>query len=267
MNLDEHVIKTPVFKNNREVLSKRECRISEALGLVGGTIAKPERHVIATLPNGKTACFTKPGKEAKKSNPNVNDMFPHVGKGGDNEVKGYTFEIIWEHLVQISLINRLLFKKILVLLYRNCYFADHEENADGNIRYCPSAEICDCIEKIDDAVQIGFKDKFKHETIGLLEFLHFIDLLGWNEDVKYHVVGSALHWRTNKKTGRPNTIMSVISVPLVVDEFLTDMKNVEQPDQIDVGLMLSTMQLLSKSRGICAMSHKTLKGYLSPYLE
>ena len=53
----------------------------------------------------------------------------------------------------------------------------------------------------------------------------------------------------------------------MLDKFLTDMKNVEQPDQIDVGQMLSTMQLLSKSRGTCAMSHKTLKGYLSPYLE
>lgn len=269
----ERAIKTTIVKSNPYLLSQRMCRISEALELRGGTIARPKTHFIAALPKGKTACFVKPGKEAKKlHNPNINDMLPWVGRVDKNDFEGYTFEMIWEYLVQISLINNLLFKKILVLLYRNCYFVDHVKNADGNIRYCPSAAIRDCIAKIDYAVQSEFKDKFKpknRKKFGLLEFLHFIDLLGWNEDVKYHVQGPVPCWRPNRKSaGRPNTIISVISVPLTINDFLANiMKNIEHIEKINVRLILSAMQQLSKSRGVCVLPHKKLKDYLSPYLE
>ena len=185
-------------------------------------------------------------------------------------LKGYTFEIIWEYLVKISIINQILFKKVLVLVYRVAYFIDHEEDEKNCLRYAPSAGLLDYIGKIDFALKSGFNDKFKTEEIGLLEYLHFIDILGWNEDVKYHVEDGKAYFgeRAAPNIGRPNTIISVISVPLMINDFLSNIiENVNYIEKINVRLILSTMQKLSKSRGICILPHVKLQEYLSPYLE
>jgi len=269
MMLEENAIVTAPATNDPAYKPKRAQRIAEALAFAGGTADAPNKHVIAALPLGKEAFFMKPGKEAQRENPNIHDMFPGVGKDGANEVATFTFEVIWEHLVEISIINQILFKKVLVLLYRNCFFIDHAADENGNLRYAPSAEVLDCINKIDYAVRAGFNDKFKKEKIGLLEFLHFIDLLGWNEDVKYHVANNAADFTAkNANVGRPNTIISVISVPLRINDFLSNViENVDRVERINVRLILSTMQQLSKSRGVYPMSHKQLREYLSPYLD
>ena len=266
---ERNAIITALATNDPAYKPKRAQRIEEALAFAGGTDEAPNKHLIAVLPSGKEAYFMKPGKEAQRKNPNIHDMFPGVGKGDVNEVATFTFEVIWEHLVEISIINQILFKKVLVLLYRNCFFIDHAADEHGNIRYLPSTEVLDCIEKVDYAVRTGFADKFKKEKIGLLEFLHFIDLLGWNEDVKYHVVNNAADFTAkNANVGRPNTITSAISVPLRINDFLSNViENVDRVERINVRLILSTMQQLSKARGVYPMAHKALQKYLSPYLD
>ena len=270
---EDGAIQTAVFRSNPEFLAQRARRIEEALAFKGGTAEKPVRHVISVLPDGKEAYFLKPGKEAQRQNPNIHDMFPNVGRRGKTaETHGYTFDDMWAYLVEISIINQILFKKVLVLLYRLCYFIDHREDKNGNLRYAPSADWAKHIGKIDFAVQCGFKDKFKKDRIGLAEYLHFIDLLGWNEDVKYHVSGGGADFgkpdARDAKAGRPNTVLSVISVPLMVNDFLANIiENVNYIEKINVRLILSTMQKLSKARGICVLSHAKLREYLSPYLR
>ena len=266
---EENAIITALATNDPAYKPKREQRINEALAFAGGTDETPNKHLISVLSTGKEAYFMKPGKEAQRKSPNIHDMLPEVGKDGTSETDTFTFEIIWEHLVEISIINQILFKKVLVLLYRNCFFLDHVADEHGNIRYLPSPEVLDCIEKIDYAVRTGFDDKFKKTKIGLLEFLHFIDLLGWNEDVKYHVANNTADFtKRPTNTGRHNTIISVISVPLMINDFLSNViENVDRVERINVRLILSTMQKLSKARGVYPLSHKRLQVYLSPYLN
>lgn len=267
---EDGAIQTVVFRSNPEFLEQRKKRIHEALAFKGGTARKPKRHVVSVLPDGKAAYFLKPGKEAQRQNPNIHDMMPNVGFGKIGEAGHYTFEVIWEHLVEISIINQILFKQVLTLLYRLCYFMDHGTDKKGNIRYMPSPEIAAYVEKINFALRCGFKDKFKKEKMGLWEYLHFIDLLGWNEDVKYHVKNGKADFSDSGKrnVGRPNTINSVISVPLMINDFLSNIiENVNYIEKINVRLILSTMQQLSKSRGVCVLSHAKLQKYLSPYLE
>ena len=265
---EDDIIKTPVCGNTAALSLLREKRIKEALAFPSGTPGRQRKRVIAKLPSGKQVYFLKPGKEAERQNrPNVNDMLPCVG--GFTDTNAPTFELIWEHLVKIAIVSPILFKKVLVLLYRNCYFLDHEEAGSGRVRYAPSPALADYIGKIDFALKCGFKDKFKKDVTGLLEYLHFIDLLGWNEDVKYHASGgtSAVRYSDNKNKGRTNTIISVISVPLMINDFLSNiMENVERKEKINVRLILSTMQQLSKSRGICVLSSVKLLEYLSPHL-
>lgn len=262
------IIKTKIFRSSEKFIFQRAQRIAEAITFEGGTIANQKKHLIFTLPNGKESYFLKPGKETQRAIPNIHDMFPNVGRGNKSETEGYTFELIWEYLIKISIINQLTFKKVLVLLYRLCFLIDHKEIESGKLRYSPSPEILDYIAKIDFALKEGFKDKFKKDEIGLLEYLHFVDLLGWNEDVKYHIKNSKPDFEDRKTAGRTNTILSVISVPLMINDFLSNIiENVNYIEKINVRLILSTMQKLSKSRGICVLSHTELQKYLDPYLE
>jgi len=265
----EHdIIITKIFRSNENFIHKRSVRIAEAITFKSGTIVNPVKTVISVLPNGKEAYFLKPGKETLRDIPNVHDMFPNVGSKNQSETIGYTFEIMWEYLIKISIINQITFKKILILLYRLCFLLDHQEIETGKLRYSPSKDLSDYIDKIDFSLKDGFKDKFKTEEIGLWEYLHFIDLIGWNEDVKYHVTNSCPDFKTvNKKTGRVNTILTIISAPLMVSNFIQDIiQKTKNYGIINIKLITSTIQKFTKSRGICVLSNRDLSEYLHPYL-
>jgi len=265
----EHdIIITKIFRSNENFIDQRSVRITEAIRFESGTIGNPMKTVISILPNGKEAYFLKPGKETLRATPNIHDMFPNVGSNNQSETDGYTFEIMWAYLIKISIINQITFKKILVLLYRLCFLLDHQEIEAGKLRYSPSKDLSDYIDKIAFSLRDGFKDKFKTEEIGLWEYLYFIDLIGWNEDVKYHVIDSKPNFETvNKKTGRVNTILTIISAPLMVSNFIQDIiQKTKNYGIIDVKLITSTIQKFTKSRGICVLSNKDLSEYLQPYL-
>ncbi|MFA6925364.1 MAG: hypothetical protein WC223_14055 [Bacteroidales bacterium] len=262
------IITTKIFTSNKEFIAKRTKRIEEAIAFESGTIKNKQKHLISSLPNGKETYFHKPGKETLRKIPNVYDMSPNVGANGISETDNWSFEKIWEYLIKISIINQITFKKVLVLLYRNCFLLDHQEIKESKFRYLPSNELLDYIEKIEFGLKDGFMDKFKTNEIGLLEYLHFIDLLGWNEDVKYHIVNDKPDFiKYNNKVGRVNTILTVISAPLMISNFILDIiHKTETKGIIDVKLITSTIQMFAKTRGICVLSNKELLKHLTPYL-
>jgi hypothetical protein len=268
MTEQDIIIRTKIFRSNQTFIRQRTVRIAEAISFDSGTIENPAKAIISVLPNGKEAYFLKPGKETLRATPNIHDMFPNVGSNNQSETVGYTFETMWEYLIKISIINQITFKKILVLLYRLCFFLDHQEIEEGKLRYSPSKDTSDYIDKIDFSLKDGFKDKFKTEEIGLWEYLHFIDLIGWNEDVKYHVKNSVPNFETvDKRTGRVNTILTVICAPLMISNFIQDIiQKTQNYGIIDVKLITSTIQKFTKSRGICVLSNRDLLEYLQPYL-
>ncbi len=263
--MSEHdIIKTKIFKSNKDFISQRVQRITEAIAFKSGTIENPKKHIISTLPNGKESYFYKPGKETLRKKPNVHDMWPNVGANGISETENWTFEKIWEYLIKISVISQSTFKKVLVLLYRNCFLLDYQEIEVGKLRYLPSKEILDYINNIETFVlKDGFMDKFRSKEIGLLEYLYFIDLLGWNEDVKYHIVDNKPDFlKGGKRVGRVNTILSVISVPLMINDFILKL----YIDKIKIKLLLSTLLKPSKPKNIWDISNKQLIKHLSPHL-
>jgi hypothetical protein len=262
------IIQTKIFKSNENFIHQRSVRIAEAISFKSGTIQNPVKTVISVLPNGKEIYFLKPGKETLRDTPNIHDMFPNVGKNNQSETIGYTFENMWGYLIKISIINQITFKKILVLLYRLCFLLDHQDVEAGKFRYSPSKDLSDYIDKIDFSLKDGFMDKFKTEEIGLWEYFHFIDLIGWNEDVKYHIQNSKPDFDIrNKKTGRVNTILSAISSPLMISNFIQDIiQKTKNYGIIDVKLITTIIQKFTKSRGICVLSNRDLLEYLQPYL-
>lgn len=172
-----------------DCLTKRMYRIHEARMITGGTIENPTKHVIYDLPDGGQAYFLKPGKEAKRkpSKENVNDMLPCV----DGMNKKYSFADVWNLLCILrNNIDINLYKSFSAILYDLAY-----------LRLCDvhgrKVRISEFLPEIISPIQQA-ADK-KNLNINVLSLVYFIDLLGWNEDVKYHREGEINLSDKNKK--------------------------------------------------------------------
>jgi hypothetical protein len=238
---------------------KRQKRIKEALTWQSGTESEPLKHSIKILPSGSEVYFLKPGKEVfNAKRPNPNDMFPVV-RSPEIRLK---FDDIWTQLSKISVMNFDYFKAVLTLIYRNAYFIDHIEISQGIIRYEPQQKVLTLIETIQ-------LENERRSSYGLLEILYFLDLLGWNEDMKYHVENKipTFTGQFNYNVGRINTLLTCIRVPYQAAMFVTHCLNqVNDKKAIDFATLFTIMQQFAKSRGTCTPTQQQLLEWLSPYL-
>lgn len=251
-------------------LNIKRSRITEAIEFPSG-VSVAERVKTTVYKSGELeAAFLKPGKETARTNPNIYDMYPLVTYDGKDVTERFSFEDIWEYLLKIFLIHRGSFIKILVLLYRLCFFHDHS-CVNGKWRYLPSDDIRELIDNLDELVlREGFADKFNEaEPLELFHFLLFVDLLSWNEDVKYHAPTGEPYFKNygDSRTGRTNTVLSIISAPILISKFIEDIVTKTQyGGTIDVRLITTVIQKFTRSRGLCVLSAGELQRYLTPYL-
>jgi len=256
----EELLKTELQKGNLDALKqKRKKRIQEAISFTVGTQEKPEKHIIAFLPNGTEVFFLKPGKEFFREDPNLYDMTPMIG----NSNFILRFDQIFEIILKISLVNANSFKKMLVLIYRLAYMLDFNENENHCIRYMPSDKITKCINDLEKVIKAYLPE------YGLWGFLHFLDLLGWNEDDKYHIENGepTFDGKYGPGVGRINTLLSCIGVPYMAASFVEHvLKNKNEPENIDHKILVDIIQRLLKSRGICIPNQKEVLEWLGPYV-
>jgi hypothetical protein len=264
----EQILETKIFSGGGDFLKIKTSLINEAIDLPSGTQTARIKTVINKL-GGNEGMFFKPGKEAARKTPNLYDMYPAVFANGVDITERWGFEKLWEYLIKISIVHKATFKKVLVLLYRLCFFIDYKQ-IDGEYRYIPSDELTELIANIQSLVLTdGFQDKFSTTEIELLDFINFVDLLAWNEDVKYNAPKGEPYFKnySNSKTGRTNTILSIISAPILISNFIDDIIcKSSSGGVIDVSLITSTIQRFTKSRGLCVLSNTELKKHLTPYL-
>ena len=267
---ETEIVATKIFNsraNNKDFVEKRALLIEEAINFPKGAFDNPKKIVTTKITDGSEAYFLKPGKETLRIKPNVHDMNPNVANNFDK----WAFEQIWEYLIKISIIQQAAFKKTLVLLYRLCYFSDHIF-IDGKLRYKPSGLIQEYISNLEKFVlKHGFQEKFRRsEEANLLQFLYFVDLLAWNEDVKYHSAENKADFSesSRKNVGRVNTILTIISAPILISKFIENIiENTKRNGVIDVKLITTTIQKFTKTRGLCILSNKQLIDFLHPYLD
>jgi hypothetical protein len=257
-NIDTRIV---TGKAGSEAIIKRTERIAEALSWEPGpSIEKQRKYILATLADGTEVYFLKPGWETiGKKRPNPHDMTPRVG---DSYID-VTFVDIWAHLSRIAIIDFDAFRKVLVLIYRSAYLLDHRKAGEG-LRYMPSDQVRTSIDGLDKvfggALPVG----------GLWGLLHFLDILGWNEDVKYHTENGrpAFKGRYGPKVGRINTLLTCIRVPFQMHHFAKGIMNVSNdPMNIDFRPGYQMMQDFLKSRGTCVPTNKSIVDWLSPYIH
>ncbi len=255
------ILKTKILKDKKDFIQLRIKNIQKALAFSHGeSVDNPCLHKIKQITGDSWAVFYKPGKETQRKNPNSNDMRPAILKNGEDITPKWAFQDMWEYLLKISIIQQEAFKKVLVLLYRLCYMLDYQDGV-----YAPNATILQEIQNIQTYIlKPGFVEKFGGEEIALLDFLYFVDLLAWNEDVKYQADEL---FSKNKNKGRVNTVLSILSAPLLISKFIQNIRVNSDTGKIDVNLITTTIQKFAKTRGLCVLSQKELLANLSPYLE
>jgi hypothetical protein len=243
----------------RSFNKQRYRRILEAVGWEPGSSRDDQKkYVVDTLPNGQEVFFLKPGKEAfRPRNPNPHDMAPNVGE----VYRDATFEDTWVLLSKISVIDFELFRKVLLLTYRNAFHVDHRV-IDGKVRYRPGEDVMNAIRDIDGRIR-----GILYEG-GLLGLMHFFDILGWNEDVKYHTPQGepSVPAGRRQRTGRVNTLLTFIRVTHEMSDFAVRVREALDPSEVDFQQAYELMQQFARSRGICAATNQQLNSWLSPYL-
>jgi len=238
----------------------RTLRIREALSWEAGpSLSEPMRYVVDVLPDGTEVAFLKPGKEAfRKKNPRPHDMKPVV--------RGYesaAFEDVWSILARAAITDAEAFKALAVLIYRSAFHIDHVAE-DGRVRYRPAPPVAACITDLGRRLRNILPDG------SAWALLHFVDLLGWNEDVKYHVVGDEPTFKGKFPftAGRLATLLTAIRVPYEVARFAkVAVENATSPDRLDFRQLIRVMQEFSRTGGICPAKDEQLVQWLSPYLR
>jgi hypothetical protein len=213
----ENILRTTYVKGNGTGLEKRTHLINEALGW-GGSSSHPQQHQVGRSANGGVLIFEKPGKEAAEGT-NMNDMKPIIIING-TPLNPPSFSFIWSDLTNIATTDFEAFRAVLVLIYRSAFLLDHKTNSEGKLRYEPEPEIKACVAELDK--QVGSLTEFG-SVDGLLRF---IDLLGWNEDVKYHSFEGRASFTEgkyggkDKRIGRVRTFLTCIRVPYDISQFM-----------------------------------------------
>lgn len=234
--------------------------IDEALSWNGGTVDNPVKYNLDTLPDGTEVYFLKPGKEVLEGEKNPNDMRPVVGSDKTKP----SFLDVWSDLTKIAIEDFEAFKVLLVVVYRSAYLLDHLPEGNG-YRYRPSGVFKECIDELE--TKVGSK-----VDLGVWGLVRFIDLLGWNEDVKYHSHEGRATFTTGKfagkeRVGRINTLLTCIRIPYETSKVERDFRKAEEAHrEVDYLPLYALMQQLINSKGICTPRQEDITTWLSPYI-
>lgn len=201
---------------------------SVELALKWKTGSQEDKHYIKMYQSGDfSVCLGKPGKEAhpEYKRLNMNDMTPTIFF--QDEVLDFfpTFSEIFEDFQRIGSLSIAHNKKsILVslacLLYRSSFMLDHElvnEDFFGDSQgdrwhwKIPSIHLETLINGTSEVgpVVVGEKREIR---IPIDVYLHLVDAIALNEDVKYQAKNVSESGKVIKPTGRTNTLQTLTAI-------------------------------------------------------
>ncbi len=195
--------------SQRKVFPKRQARIIEAKSWPQGTKEDRKYHTIWEKDDYRVA-LGKPGKEALpgysgKTNPD--DMRPTIFFKGQDMKKAATFQDIVKDLEEVGKTHAYALELLGCLLFRSAFLLDHRkinpETSEGIYRYYPSEEV---INKITETVPIIY-------GVPAEVFIHYLDAIALNEDVKYDFLGYDLQ---TKNVGGKNNLLTYVNLVAVI---------------------------------------------------
>ncbi|GAI44407.1 unnamed protein product, partial [marine sediment metagenome] len=215
LNLVNRELKLPDERLTAFARGRRVEALNEALSLEKGPDQEHRKSYIFYKIGDFTLGVAKPGKEAapdykscrhyithEKTN-NPNDMFPLVLKSEKKFGKELTFELMFEKIEHLMRSDLFGLELMGMLLFRAAFMLDHQKNKDGHWRYQPPEDIVKLLEKkIPDI-----------EGMPVRVFLHFLEILSLNEDVKVHTLG---YEGFKQDYGRINTLLTFAHLIIVL---------------------------------------------------
>ncbi len=137
-------------------------------------------------------------KDGHKAN-NPNDMRPIVWVDGKEIEFDGSFDHVFNFFQQVSKTDTKALEILGGLMFRNAYLLDHDEN----LNYCPPQEAIDYLNSVIPV----------YEGISIEAYLQYLEMIAWNEDVKYSTLGYDVH----SGIGRKNNMLTyahIISILL-----------------------------------------------------
>lgn len=187
----------------------RICTVAEARLLPPGrSVEEPRFHKIFRSKSYQVS-VAKPGKEADSSRgtrQNLDDMRPCVFHNGQELSYTPGFVDVFRYLEQVGQAKPEALEIIACLLVRCAFMCDHTRQR-GRWRYHPPVA---AIRHLDRLVTGPCSSPCS-------VFLHYLNGLAWNEDVKYDAKGKNLR----AGTGRQNTLMTIVNWIALLLGYLT----------------------------------------------
>lgn len=188
---------------------RRKAAIIEAKTWPCGESYQDQLFTIVSMCAGCQVVLGKPGKEAEPgyARHNAHDMTPWVIEGGVRSNSTPSFNDVFREFQHMAAsygeegrVGEACLELMACLLFRAAYMLDHKDVGDGCWRYAPPEDVLVILDRDMPVVfDLGIPTQ---------AFLHLIDALAWNEDVKYNPEPET----GLRPTGRQNTLLTCVNV-------------------------------------------------------
>jgi hypothetical protein len=194
LRITEKISRNKVF--NSAVKERKERLIQQAIDLYGSTVkgsydfhikwvSSDRNYKVGVGKFGKEYYLqTISWKNGLKGN-NPNDMRPTIWKDGNEIEFDGSFDHVFNFFQQVSKIDTKALEILGCLMFRNAYMLDH----DDELNYCPPQEAIDYLNSVIPT----------YEGISVEAYLHYLEMIAWNEDVKYSTLGYDIHTGIGRK--------------------------------------------------------------------
>jgi len=197
----------------RTVLVKKESLINISIAFSGQTLqGQFDYHDIWKSLDGKyIVSVGKYGKEYYQNNKknkrtglrgnNANDMKPTIFMNGDEINFDASFKNIFDFIIAVGDEDKDALMLLGCLFIRNAFLEDHTV-VNGQYTYNPPMDVINRIKCV-----IPYFNNIDTEA-----YLRYIDVIAWNEDVKYWT----LEYDLIKGTGRQNNMLTYAHITSVI---------------------------------------------------
>ena len=208
LKFQQAILRNRVF--NQSVKDKKAALIDEAISLPGNPtdgqyiyhdLWSKGRYKVSLGKFGKEYYLNTIRWASGQTGNNPNDMKPTIFIDNNEIPFDGSFDHIFVFFQEVSRVSLDALRVLGCLMYRNSLLEDHKLH-NGNYRYEPPADAVSYINSV-----FPFYDNIPTEA-----YLHYIEAIALNEDVKYSTLG----YDINSGTGRKNNLQTYAHVIAVL---------------------------------------------------